>query len=151
MWYNSLVVTRQNVPITSIPLGENCALAANQSISSAKVWNRGFNWPVFGVGMHKKSPNVLNSNGILEKILTSAFHWLAQKRCYWKPPSFKFVFHWSTTNIRGEKSVLDWWLKGIVSYQFLILSPEKLKQTKHFPLRHWPRVVIDNEFCNYKW
>ena len=27
------------------------------SLSSAKVWNRGFNWPVFGVGMHKKSPN----------------------------------------------------------------------------------------------
>ena len=51
-------------------LGENCALAANQSVdcratilfticlNSAKVWNREFNWPVFGVEMHKKSPNV---------------------------------------------------------------------------------------------
>ena len=27
------------------------------SLNSAKVWTRGFNWPVFGVGMHKKSPN----------------------------------------------------------------------------------------------
>ena len=53
-----------------LPLGENCALTANQSVdfrattlfniglNSAKVWNRGFNWPVFGVRMHKKSPNV---------------------------------------------------------------------------------------------
>ena len=52
-----------------VPLGENCTLAANQSVdcratilftislNSAKVWNRGFNWPVFGVGMRKKSPN----------------------------------------------------------------------------------------------
>ena len=50
---------------------ENRALAANQSddcrattlftigLNSAKVWNRGFNWPVFGVRMHKKSPNVV--------------------------------------------------------------------------------------------
>ena len=50
-------------------LGENCALAANQSVdcrttilftislNSVKVRNRGFNWPVFSVGMHKKSPN----------------------------------------------------------------------------------------------
>ena len=55
-----------NVP----SLGENYALAANQwevcratilftiSLNSAKVWNRGFNWPVFGVVMPKKSPNV---------------------------------------------------------------------------------------------
>ena len=54
-----------------VPLGENCALAPNQSVdcratilftislNSAKVWNRGFNWPVFGVGMHKKSPNAI--------------------------------------------------------------------------------------------
>ena len=51
-------------------LGENCALAANQSVdcratilftisqNSAKVWNRGYNWPVFGDEMDKKSPNV---------------------------------------------------------------------------------------------
>ena len=38
-------------------LGENCAFAANQS-------NRGFNWPVFGVRMHKKSPNATE---IMEK------------------------------------------------------------------------------------
>ena len=54
----------------SLSLGENCALAASQSVDcrdtilfiisliSAKVWNKGFNWPVFGVGMHKKYPNV---------------------------------------------------------------------------------------------
>ena len=29
------------------------------SLNSAKVWNRGFNWPVFGVGMHEKSPNAV--------------------------------------------------------------------------------------------
>ena len=58
-----LLVARQT-------LGDNCALAANQSVDyratilftisldSAKMWNRGFNWPVFGVRMHKKSPNV---------------------------------------------------------------------------------------------
>ena len=52
-----------------VTLGENCALAANQSVdcpattlftislNSAKAWNRGFNWTVFSVGMHKKSPN----------------------------------------------------------------------------------------------
>ena len=51
-----------------LPLGENCALAANQSVDCrtiilltnsldffAKVWNTGFNWHVFGVGIHKKS------------------------------------------------------------------------------------------------
>ena len=55
-------------------LGENCALAANKSVdcrattlftiglNSAKVWNRGFNWPVFSVLMHKKSPNVCLNN-----------------------------------------------------------------------------------------
>ena len=54
-----------------VSLGEDCALAANQSVdcritilytislNSAKVTNRRFNWPVFGVGMHKKSPNVI--------------------------------------------------------------------------------------------
>ena len=52
-----------------VALGENCVLATNQSVdccatilftiilNSAKVWNRGCNWPVFGVGMHMKSPN----------------------------------------------------------------------------------------------
>ena len=56
-------------PDIDAALGENCALAANQSVdchttivftislNSAGVWNRGFNWPVFSVGMHKKSPN----------------------------------------------------------------------------------------------
>ena len=61
--------------------GENCALAAFQSVNcsattlftvglnSAKVWNRGFNWPVFSVNwpvfsvrMHKKSSNVMKLN-----------------------------------------------------------------------------------------
>ena len=36
-------------------LGENYSLLL--SLNSAKVWNRGFNWPVFGVGMNKKSPS----------------------------------------------------------------------------------------------
>ena len=55
------------------PLGENCALATDQSVDcratilftisliSAKVWNRGFNLSVFGVGIHKKSPNIVAS------------------------------------------------------------------------------------------
>ena len=54
---------------STLALGENCALAANQSVDccatiiftislkSAKVWNRGFNSPVFDVGMHKKCAN----------------------------------------------------------------------------------------------
>ena len=74
--YNKAIETTENGVYTiyikgenSYTLGENCALATDQSvdwhatilftvsINSAKVWNRGFNWPVFGVGMHKKSPN----------------------------------------------------------------------------------------------
>ena len=59
----------QDFNVTSA-LEENCALTANQSVdcratilftislNSAKLWNREFNWPVFSVGMHKKSPNV---------------------------------------------------------------------------------------------
>ena len=62
--------------LTFTTLAENCALAGNQSVDcrattrftiglySAKVWNRGFNWPVFGVRIHKKSPNGrLNDDG----------------------------------------------------------------------------------------
>ena len=57
-----------------VSLGENCALVANQSVhcnatilftislNFAKVWNRGINWPVYGVRMHKKSSNVVSSN-----------------------------------------------------------------------------------------
>ena len=53
-------------------LGENRALAANQSVdchatilftislNSTKVENRRFNWPVFSVGMHKKSPDAFS-------------------------------------------------------------------------------------------
>ena len=52
-----------------ISFGENCLLAANQLVDchgttilaiglySTKVWYMWFNWPEFGVRMHKKSPN----------------------------------------------------------------------------------------------
>ena len=61
--------SRCNSIIISDSSGENYVLTANQSVdchattlftislNSAEVWNRGFNWPVFGVEMHKQSPN----------------------------------------------------------------------------------------------
>ena len=72
-WYtvpNVRKVDRKN----NTTSGENCALVANQSVdcsattlftvslNSAKVWNRGFNWPVFCVRMHRKALNVDVSN-----------------------------------------------------------------------------------------
>ena len=63
-----LLTCTQQSSYTATTLGEACALVANQSVdcrattlftiglNSAKVWNRGFNWPVFGVRMHKKAP-----------------------------------------------------------------------------------------------
>ena len=69
-----------------LALGENCALAANQSVdchvttlftiglNSAKVWNRAFNWPVFGVPMHKKG-GVQTQLSWLSKTRQLVVHW----------------------------------------------------------------------------
>ena len=39
------------------------------SLYSAKVWNRGFNWPVFSVRMHKKSPNACINKFVMLHVL----------------------------------------------------------------------------------
>ena len=70
----SAEVSSAEAVATILPFGENCALAVNQSVDcratilftisldSAKVWNGGFSWPVFGVATHKKSRNDLHRN-----------------------------------------------------------------------------------------
>ena len=76
-------------------LGENCALATNQSadchtttlftisLNYAKVWNRGFNWSVFSVGMHKKSPNGKSKGWKPCSMALPYFMYPSVVLCYW--------------------------------------------------------------------
>ena len=89
-------------------LGENCALAANQSVdcrattlftiglNSAKVWNKGFNWPEFGVWMHKKSPYEHPPPGWQTKWKHYLPDLLCNKRCgYCTVPRLQYSCSWS--------------------------------------------------------
>ena len=83
-------------------LGENCALAAKRSVdchatilftislNSAKLWNSQFNWPVFGVGMHKKSPNdSVPQHNIWNTFWWWSFKWAHHMKVYFKTCSLK--------------------------------------------------------------
>ena len=55
IWQNRLSWKTQLATIQSVDC--HATILFTISINSAKVWNRGFNWPLLGVWMHKKSPN----------------------------------------------------------------------------------------------
>ena len=110
-------------------LGEKCALATNQSVdcrttilftislNSAKVWNWGFNWPVFSVGMHNKSPNELLYVHSTRKLgahsqLTLQSHPIFRKR---------YIFR--------EMSSVNQWLRTY-GLSFLLQYKEFRKRTK---------------------
>ena len=101
-------------------LGENCALAANQSVNchatilftislnSAKVWNMGFNWLVFGVGMHKKSPTgwinqLLFQSNLIKTIYKTGCTFALVIRCF----SLTFcLFVWRASTFLGKARII---------------------------------------------
>ena len=90
------------------------------SLNSPKVWNRGFHWPVFGVGMHRKSPNVhfffcfnheslhvryvngITLSRVLRKKILSV-EILANNKCFFFQWCHFSVYSWNTVRYGCQK------------------------------------------------